>query len=163
MKAIINTVKHIVQESLATIQEQTIKNITIANTVVIEPASPAHVVVGSVIKAVFLEYWLLGESTIPCTATWTVEKNVGGQAAMTHAQGQALNTYPNKRNILKTGQGVIGGNASNPIPVIREWIKIPKGKQRFAQDDVLRFNVSCIGQADNGLDICGIAIYKEQQ
>ncbi len=163
MKALINSVKHIAQQSLAVIQEQAIAQINIAQTVVVEPSTPIDVVVGSAIKAVYCEYWLLGESSQPCTATWSFEKRVAGATAMTQAQGQLLQDYPNKRNIFKVGQGIIGDSNSNPIPVLREWIKIPKGKQRMAQDDVLVLNVSCIGDADNGLEICGLAVYKEYQ
>ncbi len=163
MKPIVNSVKHIVQRSLQSVAEQTIGSHLIANTVTIEPTNPANVVVGSVIKAVYLEYWLLGESAQPCTATWTVEKLPNESDPMTQAQSQDLMSYGNKRNIFKMGQGIIPDANSNPVPVIREWIKIPKGKQRFAQGDALRFNLSCIGEADNGLEFCGFALYKEYQ
>ncbi len=129
----------------------------------VEPANSSAVVVGSLIKAVFLEYWLLGESAQPCTATWSVEKTSNDATAMTQTQAQALNTYPNKKNVFKCGQGVIGDSNTSAVPVIREWVKIPKGKQRFGQGDELLFNISCIGQADNGVQVCGMAIYKEYQ
>ncbi len=135
----------------------------IVNTVTVEPATPTNVVVGSAVKAVFLELWLIGEASQIATATWIVEKIQNAAVSATQAQMQALHDYPNKRNILKMGQGIIGENNSNPIPIVREWIKIPKGKQRFAQGDVLKFSVSAIGQADNGLEICGFSIYKEYQ
>ncbi len=163
MKAIINSVKHIVQTTLTTVQEQTMLNTPLVRVVTVEPTTSVQVVVGAVIKAIYLEYWLLGESAQPCTATWTVEKLPNDGTAMTQTQGQSLHTYPNKKNILKTGQGVIGDSNSNPIPILSEWIKIPKGKQRFGQGDELLLNVSCIGEADNGLEICGVAIYKEYQ
>lgn len=163
MKAVINSVKHIVQRSLQLVEEQTMASHLIANTVTAEPTNPANVVVGSIIKAIFMEYWVLGESSQPCTTTWSVEKLVNSATPMTQAQGQALMDYDNKKNIFKIGQGVVGDSNSNPIPVIREWIKIPKGKQRFGQGDSLRFNISCIGEADNGLEFCGVSIYKEYQ
>ncbi len=163
MKAVINSVKHFVQKTLTTIQEATIDATIIAEVIDAQPTTARHVVVGSIIKAVFLEYWLLGESAQPCTATWTVEKLVNDATPMTQTQGQALHIYPNKKNIFKTGQGIIGDSNSNPIPVIREWIKIPKGKQRFGLGDALMLNVSVTGQADNGGQICGISIYKEYQ
>ncbi len=163
MKAVINSVKHIVQTALTTVQEQSILGVSLASVQTAEPSSQHHIVVGSVIKAIFCEYWLLGEGAQPCTATWTIEKRQGGQSSMTQAQSQALNDYPNKKNILKTGQGVVGDSNSNPIPVVREWIKIPKGKQRMGQGDALQLNVSCIGEADNGLELCGVSIYKEYQ
>ncbi len=163
MKAIINSVKHIVQKSLTVIQEQTVSALTVATAVTVEPSSPPHVVVGAVVKAVFLEYWLMGESSQPCTATWILEKIQNSGASATQSQMQALDSYENKRNILKMGQGLIGDSNTNPIPIIREWIKIPKGKQRFAQGDDLKFTVSVIGDADNGAEICGFALFKEYQ
>ncbi len=163
MKAIINSVKHIVQESLKLIQEQTLAVTLLARTVDVEPTSPTHVVVGSVIKAIYCEFWLLGESAQPCTATWSIEKVPNWTVNMTQTQAQDMHSYDNKRNILKIGQGIIGDSNSNPIPIIREWIKIPKGKQRFAQGDRLNLNVSCIGETDNGLEICGFAVFKEYQ
>ncbi len=163
MKAIINSVKHIVQTSLTTIQEQTALTTGIVNVVDAQPTTSVEIVVGAVVKAVYLEYWLLGESAQPCTATWIVEKVQNNAGAATQTEMQALHDYKNKRNILKSGQGVIGDSNSNPIPVIREWIKIPKGKQRFALGDSLKFMVSITGQADNGGQICGFSIYKEYQ
>ncbi len=163
MKPVINSVKHIVQESLQTIEEQTMHYFTVATVIDAAATAPKHVVVGAVIKAVYLEAWLIGESAQPCTATWAFEKLISGGTAMTQAQGQLLDDYPNKNNILKLGQGVVGDSNSNPIPIIREWIKIPKGKQRMSLGDTFVLNVSCIGEADNGLELCGVAIFKEYQ
>jgi len=162
MKPVINSVKHIVQKSLTLIPEQTL-NVTTIIKVDATPTGAGQVVIGAVVKAVYLEFWLIGESAQPCTATWAVEKLPNDGTDMTQAQSQVLDDYPNKRNLLKIGQGVIGDSNTNPIPIIREWIKIPKGKQRWAQGDELHLNVSCIGEADNGLEICGLAIYKEYQ
>ncbi len=163
MKAIINSVKHIVQQSLTVVQEQSILGISLAESQAIEPVNPDDVVVGAVIKAVFCEYWLVGEAAQVATATWALEKVSNDAAPMTHGFSQSMDIYPNKRNILKMGQGVIGDNNSNPIPIIREWVKIPKGKQRFAQGDTLFFDISCVGEADNGIEVCGFSLYKEYQ
>ncbi len=163
MKAVIVSTKHIVQKSLTTIEEQTRNATNLVTAVAAQPSTPAEVNVGSLIKAVYLEFWLLGESSQPCTATWIVEKLQAGVSAANQAELQALDSYANKRNILRMGQGVIGDSNTNPIPIIREWIKIPKGKQRMALGDVLNIAVSCIGQADNGCEICGFALYKEYQ
>lgn len=163
MKAIINSIKHIVQTSLTLIQEQTVGTVGIISVADAQATTPNQVVVGAAIKAVYLEYWLMGESAQPCTATWIVEKiqNLAGPADQTEMQN--LHDYTNKRNILKSGQGLIGDSNTNPIPIIREWIKIPKGKQRFALGDTLKLTVSCVGEADNGLEICGLSIFKEYQ
>ncbi len=163
MKAIINSVKHIVQKTLTVVQEQTRDKVDIAIVLDAQAINPVDVAVGCNIKAVFLEYWLLGESSQPCTATWQFEKVQNNGASPSQANMQLVHDYNNKRNIFKMGQGVIGDSNTNPIPIIREWIKIPKGKQRMALGDKLTFTVSCIGEADNGLEICGFALYKEYQ
>ncbi len=163
MKPIINSVKHIVQRTLTVTQEQAISLVILGQVVDAQPTTPEQIVVGAALKAVWCEYWILGESSQPCTATWSVEKIVAGAAAMTQAQAQNLHDYPNKKNIFKMGQGIIGDSNSNPIPILREWIKIPKGKQRFGLGDSLVLNISCIGEADNGLESCGFALYKEYQ
>ncbi len=163
MKPIINSVKHIVQRSLTTITAQDKLNVLIARSVTSEPSANNDVVVGAVVKAIFLEYWLLGSSAQPVTTTWTVEKLPNDSAVMTFVQGQDLHSYANKKNIIRTGQGLVGDSNTNPIPVIREWIKIPKGMQRMAQGDKWYLNVNSVGEQNNDLEICGIAIYKEYQ
>ncbi len=162
MKPIITSVKHIVQRSLDLVQEQTRGGFNIVSAVD-APSTSSEVVIGAVVKAIFVELWFMGESAQPCTATWIMEKIQNSTAAATQTQMQDLDNYTNKRNILKMGQGLIGDSNSNPIPIIREWIKIPKGKQRFAQGDFLKFSYSVIGEADNGMEVCGFAIYKEYQ
>ncbi len=149
------------QRSLQLIQEQTATPNAIIRAVDAQPTTPIEVAVGAIVKAVFVELWILGEGAQPCTCTWIIEKTTNDVSPATQTQMQNLHDYPNKKNIFKTGQGVIGDSNSNPIPVIREWIKIPKGKQRFGLGDELGIVVSCIGEADNGLEICGLAIYKE--
>ncbi len=163
MKAIITSVKHIVQKSLTVIDEQTRGKEEILLVLDAQAVAPKDVAVGCAVKAVYLEYWLIGESSQPCTATWMFEKITNASAEASQAEMQLLHDYPNKRNIFKMGQGVIGDSNTNPIPIIREWVKIPKGKQRMALGDTLQFTVSCVGEAANGLEICGFALYKEYQ
>ena len=89
------------------------------------------------------------------------EKISSGGPLMTQPDTVTLNDYPNKKNILKTSQGVIGDANTNTTPVFREWIAIPKGKQRMGLGDRLMLNVSCLAEAANDLEICGMFIYKE--
>ncbi len=160
MKAPINSVKHIVQISLDLIGEQTRQTYNLVKAVDTQPSAPNEVDVGAVVKAVWCEFWLLGESSQPCTATWIVEKIPNNVAGASQTDMQALHSYNNKKNILKMGQGIISDSNTNPIPVIREWVKIPKGKQRMGLGDNLNLTVSCIGETDNGLELCGFGLYK---
>jgi len=80
---------------------------------------------------------------------------------MTHAQSQILHDYPNKKNLFKTSQGLLGDANSNAVPIFREWIAIPKGKQRIGLGDTLVFNLAALGEMDQDVEVCGLVIYKE--
>ena len=122
------------------------------------PTTSVQVEQGSIVKAVFVELWILAGSQQPGSFTFTIEKLSGGQPQMTFLQGAQLYDYPNKKNILYTTQGVVGDANTNPTPIFRDWIKIPKGKQRFGLGDKLSWNL----QANvEDMTHCGLAIYKE--
>ena len=88
----------------------------------------------------------------------TFEKVPGGKPAMTAAQSADLSSYPNKNNVFFVSQGLYPADNQNPLPVMRGWFKIPKGKQRMALGDKLVINFH---SQTNGIDACGISIYKE--
>ncbi len=163
MKAPINSNKHIVQTSLTSVAESTLVNITIVNSLeTVTPANASHVTQGAVVKAVYLEYWVMSEGAQPTFGNLTVEKLPGTSTDMTFNDSADLYSYQNKKNILFTTQGLIGDSNSNPIPIMRQWVKIPKGKQRFGLGDRLKVNVSCLNPtAGAGIEVCGTAIYKE--
>lgn len=79
--------------------------------------------------------------------------------AMTFTNSATLDSYSNKKNVLYTTQGLTPDANGNPIPFVRQWFKIPKGKQRFGLTDSLVLNISA-----NVEDVthCGLMIYKEQ-
>ncbi len=160
VKPTVNSEKHIIQHSLQTVTGQTISNILVLN-VNNALGSGTAVRVGAIVKAVFVEIWVMGSSSQPVVQTLTVEKVPSNAPNLTQVQGQDLNEYPNKKNILYTTQGLVGDANSNPIPVVRQWIKIPKSKQRMGSGDSLFINVSAIGEVDQDLEICGLSIFKE--
>jgi len=163
MRNPINSNKHIVQQTLTSIAEASTVNLLVADAQQEPTASNAfHVIQGAVIEAVFLEYWLMSEGNQPTFGLVTVEKVPGTATNMVHTDAVQLYSYANKKNILFTSQGLIGDSNSNPIPVIRQWIKIPKGKQRFGLGDRLNVNVTCLNPTTGeGLEVCGVAVYKE--
>ncbi len=160
MRAQVNSEKHFNPQSLTTINENTASSFVIIDTVS-DPTTAAHVRVGASIKAVWLEMWFLGSSAQPVVQISTIEKTSGGQPQPTSAQMSDLHNYPNKKNIFKTSQGLIGEANANPTPVWREWIAIPKGKQRFGLGDRILFTVAARGEANNDVEICGMRIFKE--
>ncbi len=159
MLAPINTTKHMVQQSLAAVAAGAILVIDLADAVNAPSANLAKEVrEGAVIKAIFLEYWMTSDDAAQSTVVVTLEKTVSDASGMTAAEAAALFTYRNKKNVLNTFQGILGPNVQVPMPVIRGWFKIPKGKQRFGLRDKLRINF--LAQS-NGSNLCGHAIYKE--
>ncbi len=159
MKAPIVSRKHIVNHSQFTVASATVLAQTVITSVAVGNVSSAiEVIEGNMVKAVYLERWLLGDDVTQSTFILIVEKVMANQAAPSFTNMTTLDAYPNKKNILYTTQGVVGSNVTNPIPVIRQWIKIPKGKQRFGLNDKLRVVVAAIGA--NDLVGCGLSIYK---
>ncbi len=159
VRPIINSQKHMLQSSLFSVGGTSIVNV-VPCFVDESPTGTQQVAVGTVVKAIYCEYWLQGEATQPTTVVITVEKISSGGPNMTFADSIDLFDYSNKKNIFYTTQGIVGDANSNPIPFLRQWIKIPKGKQRFGKGDSLVVNFSCLTPDPDGLEVCGIAIYK---
>ncbi len=160
MLAPINSTKHYTPHTFFTISAAAlVEQVEIESVSLPAVAAANEVRAGSVIKAIYIEYWMSGDSaTAQSTFNITVEKTSGGQPTMTFAQAVNLMGYPNKKNVLYTTQGLIGDNTNNAIPIIRQWIAIPKGKQRFGLGDELRVNFAAI---TGDIRLCGISIYKE--
>lgn len=161
MKAPIQSRKHYVHLSNAVTTTGTLLSFEAVNAVVAPATSlPADIQEGSVIKAVYFEIWIygLGASGTDTQFFMAIEKLTGGQPEMTFAQSATLGAYPNKKNILYTTQGVIGGIDTNSIPIIKNWLLIPKGKQRFGLGDRLQVNISALGA---NINRCGIMTFKE--
>jgi len=160
VRPMVHSEKHIHPRSLLLVPENTGTNLLIAHAVA-APSGSNQVREGCTIKAVYIEMWYVGESSQPPTQISSVEKVIGGATLMTFAQSVVLNDYPNKKNLFQISQGVIGDSNTNPVPVFRGWIPIPKSKQRMGLDDKIVINFSCVSTADNGMNICGTFIYKE--
>ncbi len=162
MLAPINTNKHFISQTIATITSGSISNKVVIDAVVAPAASnTTDVTEGAVIKAVYIEFWLAskGAGGEPAMFNLTVERLNADATAMTFTNSVNLQSYANKKNILYTTQGIIGSfNAGPTTPIIRNWIAIPKGKQRFGFQDKLMLNISATAQA---IYNCGIFIYKE--
>ncbi len=158
MRPHVNTKKHIFQTSLFAVGSGAITQLPFAIAVA-APTLDQHVREGSIISAIYIEYWLTSDDAAAGTTIVTLEKLIGSSANMTVAESAALQGYDNKKNVLHTFMGLLGPNVQVPMPAIRGWFKIPKGKQRFGLGDELVLNVH--GQS-NGVSGCGFAIYKEQ-
>ncbi len=160
MKAPIHSQKHYVQFGINQITTATRENIVLISAQESTVANLANEVAeGSIVKAVYIELWLqnqgnLGESIV------TVSKEQQGSAGPTFSEQAALFSYVNKKNILFTHQGLTSNDGvSGPTWVLRNWIKIPKGKQRMGLGDRLNLNISNVSSGD--LNRCGFCIFKE--
>lgn len=159
MLAPISSIKHYVQFTEFNVASATVSTKVLVNAVA-APANPEDCKEGSVVKAVFIELWLLADTNAVSSFVCTVDKAVGTQAVPSFTNMTTLNSYNNKKNILFTSQGLLGENGStNPTPVLRQWIKIPKGKQRQGLSDEIRLNIAAIGATQ--ITGCSFATYKE--
>ncbi len=162
MLAPINSIKHYINHANSSVLASAAETEVVVEAVV-APATAAveNVIEGAVIKNVFLEYWLAGDGSSGDESqfTFTVEKKRVAETDPTFTNLNNLQAYPNKKNILFTTQGVIPAmlDGGMSIPVIRNWVKIPKGKQRFGLGDELIVSVG----AGSPLRFCGFATYKE--
>ncbi len=160
MKAPINSIKHIVQHTQTTVASATVTSLQDVKGRAFQSSvnSADDVIQGTVIKAIYIELWILANTGVESSFVMIFEKSPGGQANPTFAEMALLDSYSNKKNVLYTTQGLVGGNTTNPIPVYRGWIKIPKGKQRFGLNDDFTISIAALGAT--AVDFCGMTIYK---
>ncbi len=163
MVAPINSVKHYVPRanvSLASGAGQ--GNVVVSAVVAPATTNASDVKEGAIVKATHLEYWLWGGGSTGVDTQFVivVEKAPSGRSAIGAAEMLNIGAYNNKKNIFFQSQGVIGAgvDGSQAIPVIRDWLLIPKGKQRFGLGDRLVVSFTTVGSA---MQICGQATYKE--
>jgi len=161
MKPVINTRKHYVQWTITPIAQATTVIQKIATAV---PGPDANtnieVVEGAVIKAVYVELWVIGQSdSASGNFLGSLYKKPGDATSMTQAEHVDLHNYTNKKNVLYHTQGITNDGVANATPFIRQWFKIPKGKQRMGLQDSIQLALSTQAESAN---FCGFATYKEQ-
>ncbi len=115
---------------------------------------------GSIVKAIYLEMWVKSGATAgnDTKFQFVFEKVPSGATPITFAQMNNLGAYPNKKNVFYVSQGVLGDLTTQAIPVVRNWFKIPKGKQRMGVGDLMIMSVSATGF---DIDSCGFSTFKE--
>ncbi len=157
----INSIKHYVQASTATVVSGAIGVVDVVDGAVAPAAATtSEVREGAVVKAIYLEMWMVGhgETGASTQFNYALIKLPSGLSDPTFANIQNLMAYPNKKNVFFHSQGVIGDKTTQAIPVVRQWFKIPKGKQRIGVGDKIVFAVTATGQS---IQRCGFATYKE--
>ena len=160
MRAPIHAIKHYHQMTLSTVT-----TLAEVDSVIIDAVAPAdvsapnEVLEGAIVKAVYVELWVIG-SVSNQFFTIILQKLPSGLPTASFTEMTTLGDYRNKKNILYTTQGLASNDGiAAPIPIIRQWFKIPKGKQRFGLDDSLVLQIASRGSDD--VIFCGFATYKE--
>ncbi len=165
----INTVKHVVDTStiIAAGTNTVLQNSVIAvDTALL--ANAADVDAGSKIGAIFYVIYVYSEggeiaNEVPLTDFYFLKNpgNTWGSFSATNLPTPgATGTHKNKRHILHEEKGLAGGGDASltGIPMVfKGVIRIPRGKQRFGQDD--RFIVAI--RTNFASKVCCKAIYKE--
>ncbi len=161
MRAVIHSTKHIVQTPISQITTGTRENIIIFQAVESTIANSAiEVEEGALVKAVFVEMWLQNQGNLG-HAIAILEKCTDAQVGASFGEMASLFTYTNKKNILWTHEGLTSNDGTSlPIPIIRQWVKIPKGKQRMGLGDSMRLSIS--NPSSNSLDRCGMFVFLEK-
>ncbi len=158
---IVNSIKHYVQISNQAVTTGTRLGVALVDSIV-APAAAAtsSVLQGSIIKAVYIEMWLKSGASAGTSVqqNFIIEKCPSGLSPATYTELLNMGAYPNKKNVLFTTQGNMGDLTTQAVPVHRQWIKIPKGKQRFGLGDRLFLTMGATGAT---VQMCGLAIYKE--
>ncbi len=160
MKPQVHSRKHYVQQTLTTVTTGVVNSLSIVIAVNLTAANVANEVPeGSTVKAVFCEIWAIG-SVSNQFFTAIIYKNQGGGTTITNTEMPDLFTYDNKKNILWSSQGLASNDGiAGPYPLIKQWLKIPKSKQRFGLGDKLQFSLMSRGSDD--IIFCGEFVYKE--
>ncbi len=159
MRAVINSEKHIVQMGINSVMGGTINNVELLRSVNVSDVTGLanQVTVGTEVKAVYIELWLLVGQQQPGSITVSFEKKIADSTVMSFTDSASLHTYGNKKNVLYITQGITPDANGNPIPFLRQWVKIPKGKKRMGLGDQLRLNISANVE---DCTFCGLVIYK---
>ncbi len=153
----IHSTKHFVQTAVVNLASGSRTNVDIVSAVAQGStlSTTAQVWEGEVVKAVYVEYWVSGD-TASKTVNAIVLKLPSGVGVPSFTEMNNLQTYDNKKNILVTHQG-LAPSSGNIIPIFREWIAIPKGKQRMGLGDKITMVIAATGTIVN---FCGINIFK---
>ena len=154
----INSVKHIVDVSMATSGTNVVSDLAKAVN------SPSNTVTtdcrhGSTIKAIWisLDFCALGTSGSLVNTSCYLFKNPG--ANLTPPGALATGSSNEKKFIIKMWTSMTMRNQDGNPPYHWEgWIKIPKRYQRMSTDDIWQLVIGTTGAAGHGFANC---IYKE--
>ncbi len=160
VRPMVHSTKHFVPHPIDPIGTGLVQNVICVVAVSIQATDAANEVTeGNSVKACYFEMWLQNQGDLG-EFIFIIEKVQDSGSGATFAEMASLMTYTNKKNILFTSQGLTSNDGvSGPVNIIRDWIKIPKGKQRFGFGDRLIMSIANVSA--NSLNRCGLSIFKE--
>ncbi len=158
MKAPINSLKHYLQNTLATVAAGAVGITTVAHAVEAVTTGAEQVRIGALVKAIFIEDWVRTSDTAAGSFVFAIVKLVANAASPTAAQMANLHDYTNKSNVIYVTQGLSNDQDTVAIPMTKGWYKIPKGMQRMALGD--KWVTALFAQALDQ-NHCGCAVFKE--
>ncbi len=157
---IVNSIKNDVSALTGLVDgANTVQNIAIA-TDTATTASTTSVDNGSIIKAIWIEFWISATAEVAVGVTNAVElylsKNPGNNLTMPIPGTQGSSNE--KKFIIKGWKGLVDARTQGFQPYSwKGWVKIPKVYQRMGTDDHWQLNILMSGVA--GL-ICEHFVYK---
>ncbi len=155
----INSQKHYIQNSIFSVASGGITPATLISAVNVVDKNLAHEVEeGSIIKAIYLEYWISCDDVVGGSCIVAIEKLMADSTGLEAGTIAGLDAYTNKKNVLQVFMGLTPQKDGFPMSVFKGWLKIPKSKQRFGLGDQLKIHF--FAQSD-GLIGCGFSTYKE--
>ena len=156
VRPVIHSKKHYVQLSLSAVTGGTVLTEEIVKSVE-NPTALDTVEEGTLVKAIYCEYWVRGGAA-DASGQAIIYKKTGDTTNPSATDMAALGDWDNKKNILYTTMGLFNDPDENAIAIYKGWLKIPKGKQRMGLGDNINLSIFAPVVA---LDICGFATYKE--
>ncbi len=161
VRPMVHSQKHYVQITVSSVAGGAVATEILADAVDVSVKNLAtEVENGSSIKAVYVELWVkAGETSNLGSFQFALYKLPGTGVSFTFAQMTSMHTSENKKNVLFFSQGLVNTPAASATNILRQWIKVPKSKQRFGLGD--RLQLAITGAAAIDVDYCGFITYKE--
>ncbi len=159
VRPVVHSIKHYVQLSIATVVGGTVVTDVLVSAVAVDDVNTVdEVIEGSIVKAVYVEYWIRAGELAAGSGQMIIYKSEGDTTSPNSTDMAALGDWSNKKNILYTTMGLFNDQDADAIAAFKGWIKIPKGKQRFGLNDKLKISTF---SPTIDLHRCGFATYKE--
>ncbi len=113
---------------------------------------------GCLIKAVFIEFWVVGKLAdgVLNSFNWYIIKNPAG--SLTRPTPGLEGVSDEKRYIFLSGKGLLSSNNGGFVYSFKRWVKIPKRYQRMGSDD--RLSILMQSQTAAAGNVCIQATYK---